>query len=71
MNKDGYKIINIGNGTENNYQPIVIVKANPIINNSSYSSFVPFEYNRTELFLFPDKDKIVNKIINLSFASEY
>ena len=66
MNDAGYKIIHIGDGTENGFRPIVIVKANPVIENEFSKSFVPYECNDTELFFFPNDDRVVNKVVRIA-----
>ena len=66
MNKAGYKIIHIGDGTEKGFSPIVIVKANPIIDHGFYASFVPHENIDTEEFFFPDEERIANKILQIA-----
>lgn len=66
MNNAGYKIIHIGDATENGYQPIVIVKANPINDNGFSTSFVPYECRETEYFFFPQKPSLINRIVQIA-----
>lgn len=66
MNKAGYKIIHIGDGTENGYCPIVIVKASPIKDMGFGMSFTPYECGETELFFFPNKKNIVDRMVQIA-----
>ena len=66
MNEAGYKIIHIGDGRENGYHPIVIVKANPIIENAFSKSFIPYECSDTDFFFFPDDERVVDKVIKIA-----
>jgi len=66
MNKAGYKILHIGDATENGYRPIVIVKANPIHNNGFSTSFIPYVCGETEFFFFPNKKAVVDRVVQIA-----
>lgn len=66
MNNAGYKIIHIGEATENGYKPIVIVKANPINDNGFLRHYVPYECRETEFFFFPQKPSLINRVVQIA-----
>lgn len=66
MNKAGYKIMHIGDATENGSQHIVIVKANPINDMGFGKSFTPYECHETEFFFYPNKRNIVERIVQIA-----
>ena len=72
MNTYGYQIMHIGDGIENNSTSITIVKANPIHKdciNVAYTLyqewFTPYICEETEWFLFPDRQDIINRLIEI------
>lgn len=53
MNKNGYKIMHIGNGTDSVYGNIYIIQANPVKSNG-FSRFLSVTIdNDTESFFYP------------------
>lgn len=67
MNTHGYKIIHIGDGTENGSNAIIIVKANPIHHEEYLGvSYTPYECEETEWFFFPDRQDIVNQLLEIA-----
>lgn len=67
MNEDGYKIINVGDGSDSAFGDIVIAKANPILNNGFSTFFTTHECRETELFFFPkNNETILNQILQIA-----
>lgn len=65
MNKE-YKIMDISEGKDSRYGTILIVKANPIMNNSNSKSYTPYLYNKTETFFFPLKESFINNLVSIA-----
>lgn len=58
--------MHIGDATENGYRHIVIVKASPINDMGFGQSFTPYECRETEFFFFPDKKRLINRIVQIA-----
>ena len=64
--KEKYQIINIRDGEDNLHGTIIMIEANPVINNFGYESVICGHYKDTELFFLPDKDELINPILAIA-----
>ena len=66
MNKNGYKIIHIGDGTDSRYGNIFIIKANPVQNNGFGMFHSMTIGSDTETFFIPANQRLLNQIIQIA-----
>ena len=66
MNKNGYKIMHIGNGTDSVYGNIYIIQANPVKSNG-FSRFLSVTIdNDTDSFFIPINQELLNQILTIA-----
>ncbi len=61
-----YKIMHIGDGTDNKYGEIIIVKANVVTNTDKGKSFTPYIYDNTTSFFFPNRKDFLNQLVQIA-----
>ena len=61
------KAMNIGDGTDSRYGKMIIVKANPVIDNGYGKSFISHINSNTETFFFPaSQQSIIEQLIQIA-----
>lgn len=69
MNKDGYKIMHVGDGTDSAHGEIVIIKANAVKNNGFSLNYSMSISKDTETFFFPNDTNLINPVLMIARGS--